>query len=231
MTKPRASNRPTRSPSEDSADAALLAPDRKRNILLAAERLFAERGFHGVSIREIADEAGVQFALVGYYYGPKMDLYHEIFRQRAGYIQQRLDSLAQAQKATPGEQLLEEVVKAFVLPVLQVARQPEGRNFMRLIQRGMNEQLKEDEALIRDMFDPLAHAFIDAFTAAMPGATRGAAACCYQFALGSLLHHVNDRRIEGLSRGEFAACAPEAEPLIVRFISSGIRGVLATPIH
>lgn len=231
MTKPRTSTRTARNPNDDAPDAALLAPDRKRNILLAAERLFAERGFHGVSIRDIADEAGVQFALVGYYYGPKMDLYHEIFRQRAGYIQQRLDSLALAQQTTPGEQLLEEIVKAFVLPVLQVARQPEGRHFMRLIQRGMDEQLKEDETLIRDMFDPLAHAFIDAFAAAMPGATRGTAACCYQFALGALLHHVTDRRIEGLSRGEFAPCAPEAEPLLVHFICSGIRGVFATPVH
>ena len=205
-------------------------PDHKRNILLAAERLFADRGFHGVSIRDIADEAGVQFALVGYYYGPKMDLYHEIFRQRSGYIQQRLESLALAQKTAEPEHLLEEIVKAFVLPVLEVARQPEGRYFLRLIQRGMSEQLREDEALIRDMFDPLAHAFIDALADAVPGATRGTAACCYQFALGSLLHHVTDRRIEGLSCGEFEPCAPEVGPWLVRFICGGIRGVVAVPV-
>ena len=51
-----------------------LAPNRQANILQAAERLFATRGFHGVSIRDIADEAGVPLALVGYYYGPKLSL-------------------------------------------------------------------------------------------------------------------------------------------------------------
>lgn len=34
------------------------AVNRKENIRLAAERLFAARGYHGVSIRDIANEAG-----------------------------------------------------------------------------------------------------------------------------------------------------------------------------
>src|SRR5438105_14153340 len=83
------------------------APNRKQDILLAAERLFAQRGFHGVSIRDIADEAGVQLALIGYYYGPKVSLYHEIYRQRAGYIQERLKALSEAQRSAPKGKLLE----------------------------------------------------------------------------------------------------------------------------
>lgn len=205
--------------------------DRKGDILQAAERLFAQRGFHGVSIRDIADEAGVQFALVGYYYGPKLSLYHEIFRQRAGYMQERLAFLASAQRDVAPGLLLEKIVEAFVVPALQVARDPQRRNFLRLIQRGMDEQLVEDETLINELFNPLAHAFIDAFTAAVPGASRGVVACCYQFALGMLMHHANDRRIEALSRGEFLPCDPEAEPLMVKFITAGIRGVLAQSGH
>lgn len=221
---------PLARPSKGRASAEASA-DRKSDILLAAEQLFALHGFHGVSIRDIANEAGVQFALVGYYYGPKLNLYHEIFRQRAGYVQERLAFLASAQKnAAPG-QLLEKIVEAFVTPVLEVARDPQRRNFLRLIQRGMDEQLVEDEAVIGSLFNPMAHAFIDAFTAALPGASRGAAACCYQFALGSLLHHVGDKRIEVLSRGEFLPCDPQAEALLLKFITAGIRGVFARSAH
>jgi len=209
-----------------------LAPNRKENILLAAERLFATRGFHGVSIRDIADEAGVPLALVGYYYGPKVSLYHEIYRQRAGYIGERLEALANAQRdAAPG-QLLEEIVKAFVLPVLKVAASPEGRNFLRLLSRGMSDHLAEDEPVIRELFDPLAHAFIDAMSAAVPQAQRGQVAWCYQFALGALLHHVIDERIERLSHGENRPGDSEgAGPLLVQFVANGIRGACGGATH
>ena len=65
-------------------------PDRKQAILLAAEKLFAQRGYHAVSIRQIADEAGVPLALVGYYFGPKHDLFHAIFAHWNDTIQARL---------------------------------------------------------------------------------------------------------------------------------------------
>ena len=58
---------------------ASVRPDRRFAILLAAEKLFAQRGYNGVSIRQIAEEAGVPLALVGYYFGPKQDLFHAIF--------------------------------------------------------------------------------------------------------------------------------------------------------
>lgn len=41
----------------------------------AATRLFAQRGFYGVTLREIADEAGVHFTLIRYHYGDKEGLY------------------------------------------------------------------------------------------------------------------------------------------------------------
>ena len=70
--------------------------DRKAAILLAAERLFAQRGYHGVSLRQIAAEAGVPLALVGYYYGAKHELFHAIFAHWQPTIDQRLALLHQA---------------------------------------------------------------------------------------------------------------------------------------
>jgi AcrR family transcriptional regulator len=230
-TKARAA-RSASSPAAKPAAEGGLVPSRKQNILRAAERLFAARGFHGVSIRDIAEEAGVPLALVGYHYGLKVDLYHEIYRQRCGYVQERLQTLERAQREAPPGLLLEEIVKAFVLPVLKVAAAPDGRTFLRLISRGMNDQLAEDEPVIRELFDPLAHAFIDAMMAAAPQATRGTVAWCYQFALGALLHHVLDTRVERLSRGECrAGDANAAGVLLVRFITGGIRAACCPPVH
>jgi AcrR family transcriptional regulator len=200
--------------------------NRKENILLAAERLFAARGYHGVSIRDIANEAGVQFALISYYYGNKVELYHHIFEQRSGYIKQRMELLARIMENSGSRTVLVDIIEAFVGPVLTLAQSVDGSNFLRLISRGMTEQLTEDEKVIHELFDPLAHAFIDALAAVLPQASRGTVAWCYQFALGSLLHHVTDMRIERLSRGanrrdDFAT----SQPLLVKFIVSGIRGV------
>jgi AcrR family transcriptional regulator len=209
---------------------AELAPNRRQNILLAAERLFAAKGFHGVSIRDIADAAGVPLALVGYYFGPKSALYQQIYRERAGYVQVRLNDLGKARTQAPEGQLLEAIVKAFVLPVLQVAASPDGRQFLRIISRGINDQLDEDEDMVRELFDPLAHAFIEAIGQAMPQASRGTVAWCYQFALGAMLLNVNDRRIERLSFGENRLGDVEsAGPVLVRFITEGIRGACAVP--
>lgn len=206
------------------------APNRRRDILVSAEWLFATRGFHGVTIREIAEEAGVPLALVGYHFGPKVELYQAIYRERAGYIGERLHALAAAQREAPPGLLLDEIVKAFVLPVLQVAADPERRNFLRLLSRSMNDNLVEDDPMLRELFDPLAHAFIAAMQAALPQARRGQVAWCYQFALGALLHHVTDRRIERLSLGD---CVPGdvegAGPLLVAFITQGMRGACQVP--
>ncbi len=233
MKIPRSASSAVRSRSVKSPPTEKdLTPTRKENILRAAERLFATRGFHGVSIRDIADEAGVPLALVGYYYGPKLELYHEIYHQRAGYIEQRLESLARAQREAPTGQQLEAIIAAFVLPVLQVAATPDGRLFLRLMARGINDGLAEDDAVVRELFDPLAHAFIDALAQVAPQASRGTLAWCYQFALGAMLHHVVDERVERLSRGENR---PDDEatagPLLVRFITEGLRGVCCPRPH
>ena len=68
-------------------------PDRRHAILLAAEKLFAQHGYHAVTIRQIAEEAGVPLALVGYYYGPKHELFHAIFEHWSHTIEERLAGL------------------------------------------------------------------------------------------------------------------------------------------
>jgi AcrR family transcriptional regulator len=57
-------------------------PTRDR-ILDAAERLFARKGFHGVSVRDITGAADVDVALANYHFGSKQGLLEAVFLRRA----------------------------------------------------------------------------------------------------------------------------------------------------
>lgn len=204
-------------------------PDRRYAILLAAEKLFAQRGYSGVSIRQIADEAGVPLALVGYYFGPKHTLFRAIFEHWNSAIGERLEALAAVRTHAAEVDYLEQVVAAFVDPVLRLRASAEGEFYALLVARELAHATEEADRVLREFFDPLAQAFIDAIAAAVPGATRAQAAWGYQFALGALLHHLSDTRVARLSGGVATPCDPDAAPLLNAFITGGLRAALAPP--
>ena len=222
-------------PSPRSAPRRSAAPvraDRKGQILLAAERLFARYGFHAVSIRQIAQEAQVPVALVGYHYGQKQDLFHAIFEHWSGTIEERLQGLRALQDQVHSRQKLQRIVNAFIAPVIRLRASPEGESYALLMTKGLSPQSDEADSVLRDFFDPMAEAYItalhDTLSAEFPDAalTRGTAAWCYQFSLGVLLHHLGDVRVARLSHGQCVPNDPEVQDHLVQFIVHGIRGAV-----
>lgn len=59
-------------------------PDAQLAILDAAERLFATHGFAGTTIKAIGQQAGVNPALLYYYYSDKSALYRAVIERRVG---------------------------------------------------------------------------------------------------------------------------------------------------
>lgn len=204
-------------------------PDRRTNILLAAEKLFALQGFHAVSIRDIAGEANVPIGLVGYYYGAKHELYHAIFESWRPAITERLEALQSACSEPDPNIRLARVLDAFVSPIVALHQHPEGQYYALMAARDLVMPTAEADRVHREFFDPLAHAFIDAMMTTIPGASRGQVAWCYQFMLGALLHFLTDQRIERLSNEENHASDPGAKKELLAFISGGILAVLGEP--
>ena len=87
----------------------------KIRILDAAEELFAARGYHGVSIRDITQAAGVEAALAHYHFGPKEELFRYVVARRVDeHCNGLLRELECAQQAAPhGVASVEDVVRAF----------------------------------------------------------------------------------------------------------------------
>ena len=79
--------------------------DKQIQIIETAETLFAERGFDGTSVRDIADEAGVNVAMISYYFGSKEKLMEALFELRVGSVKSRVESLLKDEKLGPLEKV------------------------------------------------------------------------------------------------------------------------------
>jgi AcrR family transcriptional regulator len=67
--------------------------DKQIQILQVAETLFAEKGFDGTSIRDIAKEAKINIAMVSYYFGSKELLLEALILNRSSEIKLNLEKL------------------------------------------------------------------------------------------------------------------------------------------
>ena len=82
--------------------------DTEQKILAAAHAVFLRGGAHGARMQEIADEAGVNKALLHYYFRSKERLAEAVFRRAAGQLFPRLFGILASPLA------LEAKVEAFV---------------------------------------------------------------------------------------------------------------------
>ena len=74
-------------------------------ILETAERLFAMHGFHGASVRDIAQGADVNIAMISYYFGSKERLIESIFLKRIMDVKSGLDELVKNKDLDPLEKM------------------------------------------------------------------------------------------------------------------------------
>ena len=89
-------------------------------ILNAAEDLFSKHGFYGVTIREVAREAGVDTALVHYYFGAKKELFDAVFIRRAEvWNNERVAAVDRYAEAAGEAMTLEGLFEAFLRPPFQ----------------------------------------------------------------------------------------------------------------
>lgn len=75
--------------------------DKQIQILEAAEKLFAEQGFAGTSVRDIAETAHVNLAMISYYFGSKEKLMEAMFHHRGSDFKIQLESILQNKNLSP----------------------------------------------------------------------------------------------------------------------------------
>ena len=143
----------------------------RERILDAAERLFAERGVAGASLRAITRAAGVNLAAVHYHFGSKDALVNAVVRRYTGPLNEqrlaRLDELERRYGRRPVP--LRRLVAAFVEPLLERAADPErGREFTRLMGRLLAEPEYFFGRIAPEQFHSVRERFLAAFRRALP---------------------------------------------------------------
>lgn len=122
-------------------------PGKRERILLAAEEVFAERGFKGATIREVAQKAAIASSLIFYYFENKMALYEAVFQsffdQLEGLVQQNLSlELDRLGK-----------FRQFLFSFTDYAR--EHRNMIRLLLREIIDNGRIVQKIAQEYFKPL----------------------------------------------------------------------------
>ena len=115
--------------------------DKQVHILETAEKLFSAKGFDGTSVRDIAEEAGINIAMISYYFGSKEKLMQAIFESRTGQLTEKIESLLSNESLTPLEKL-NVVVDDYVERIVSKER------FYKLM---ICEQMMEKNVVINDL--------------------------------------------------------------------------------
>jgi TetR/AcrR family transcriptional regulator len=136
----------TKAPSQPGSSR--LAPEDTRNRLIrVATALFSQRGFDGVSVKELADSAGVNVSLVSYHFGGKENLYRACLEQ---FGQERL---ALAQRVLQPPQTVEELrfrLKLFIEEMLTAHLNQQG--VVQIIHRECDMDLPVAQEVFRQTF-------------------------------------------------------------------------------
>jgi AcrR family transcriptional regulator len=78
---------------------------KKQTIIESALKLFIAKGFEGTSVREIASDAGVNVAMINYYFVSKEKLFESVVEYRASFLQGIFTELVNNTKLTAIEKI------------------------------------------------------------------------------------------------------------------------------
>lgn len=205
---------------------------RKERIVDAAEELFSEHGYDGVTLRKIASDARVDVALVNYHFGPKRDLFDAVLYRRAEVLNQvRSDALdACLANAAEGGPTVDEIIHAYLAPmgIIQGSADEGWRHYFALVAY-VNNSPEFGRDVMSQYFNPLVTRFIEALREALPEAADEALYWGYHYLSGALTLTMADTgRLDTLSSGLAKSSDVEkGYAHMIPFIAAGFRAICA----
>lgn len=195
-------------------------------ILDAAELIFADEGFAGSKMRDIANRAGVNQALIRYYFGSKEDLFDEVYRRRGALLSGRRHVLLDEVLARPTSLRVEDIVLAYLAPQWEMKHSgPAGAAFVGLQARLHAEPAEHSFRLRREVYDSSVKRFVNEIALLTPDIPKDIISLRMAFLVGTYLFMLNDLgRLNDLTDGQLGVVGKdEMLKHLAAFLTAGLR--------
>lgn len=197
-------------------------------ILAAAERLYADRGFGDVTLRDIVAAANVNLAAVNYHFGSKDELIAELFVTRSLALnRERLQELRAAEDKGGGRADIADILRALVGPTLRGCLGPENERSTaaRFMIRVNIESVPPIRRIRNREIDHL-RKFVAAMRRALPGLSDVELFWGLHFSLAMAQQTVRDsERLTKLSEGK--CNVDDVEAIVARVVSVSVMALTA----
>jgi len=217
MSEGAAPKRLRRSKAEQRAESL-------EQILDAAEYLFSMNGFHGVTLRDVAQRVGIHTTLLHYYFKDKHNLFEAVFKRRASVTCDRRMAALERYEAEAGDHpTVEGALHAFLDTDfdLYIEGGESWVNYGAFCARVSHS--REGAAMMDTHFDPVVLKLVSILRRALPDYSDEDIFWGYHFVTGALMNTLaRTGRIDRLSGGVCRSDDfPAVKKRIARFMAAG----------
>ncbi|MGD1906773.1 MAG: TetR family transcriptional regulator [Leptolyngbyaceae cyanobacterium] len=198
----------------------------KEQILDVAERMIAERGFAGTTLRNVVSQAGVNLAAVHYHFGSKEELFRAtVARLARPVVEQELAALRQLQQEQTSPSV-EAILTAFLEPPLKLLLGAEEQS--RMVRAQFMGRCRTEPEPIQSIaaqeFDASLQAFLEALQQALPDQSRPQLQWKFDLAIAILVRvQMEAGQPNAVIQGSQPEDIQQAVSQLVTFMAAGMR--------
>jgi len=198
-------------------------------LILAAERLIAEHGIDGVSLRQINTEAGQRNSSAAHYhFGSKDALIRSIYEYRLDSVNRRRQNLLDTVQAGGHDADVRSLVETFIRPIVEEIRGSAGGSFyIRFLSQAIGHPLADVREYSGNMLTGAAMSAYDLLKAALPEIPTAILGQRFGLMWEMIIHALADReRYTDPDSRNFA----EQSELFINNLIDAVAGGLSTPV-
>jgi AcrR family transcriptional regulator len=178
-------------------------------IVAAAEKIFADKGFRAMTLRAVTNAAQVNLAAVNYHFGSKTNLMRAVIQHRMEPINaerlKRLNALVAAHSPHPVP--LQQIFQALFEPLFDHAVTEKGNDhaLMQMIGRALTEPADFVRKMHKEFFAELSMRFLTELKRSCPELSQQQLQLRFYLSVSTMLGTITEQvRLETISDGKFS---------------------------